>query len=244
MVNYGVSRGCQTCKHRRKKVRSANGVEIVRFRATDGHYSAMSLDRSDPLEPGPVVIRSSSRLTVFQSCRRCLKSKRACPGYDESESTFVFRHYVAMNNVGVLDASSGKPDLLTGQAREDATFETLDHARLERDALDMFFQNYCVESRDKSISRGFLDGIKSLITRAGQSSDIAKAARIVALSGLGNRLGESSLVQNTRRIYGDLLLSFQNTLSDPQMANTIESLMTAVLLGIYEVNMLSQSAHR
>lgn len=41
-------------------------------------------------------------------------------------------------------------------------------------------------------------------------------------------------------MYADLLHAFQTTVSDPTKANTAETLMTAVLLGLYEVRMLEQ----
>ncbi|EXJ87922.1 hypothetical protein A1O1_04849 [Capronia coronata CBS 617.96] len=175
------------------------------------------------------------------SCKRCLKSKRTCPGYDEPSSSFHFRHYVPVNHVhddpdippADSRRASGQGDSV--RRKTAAVPSDFESAQLEDDALDTFLLEYCVESNDKSISRGFLDGLESLITTAGRSSDLAHAARIVALAGIGNRRRDHNLVHRTRQRYGDLLLSFRQTLADLETASTIESLMTAVLLGIYEI---------
>lgn len=117
----------------------------------------------------------------------------------------------------------------------EVTFPESDDAQIEQGALSTFFDDYCVESTDRTLSRGFLDGLKPLIVHAGQSSDVAQAAKIVALSGIANRMGRPGLVHRIKLLYIDLLGSFKTTLSNEVTSKTIESLMTAVMLGIYEV---------
>lgn len=113
----------------------------------------------------------------------------------------------------------------------------LDRWRLEESAIDAFFADYVVIPGDRSLSRGFLDGLEYLVERAGPSSDIARAAKIVALAGIGKRKERTNLVSKAKVLYGDLLCSFQKTLlAGAQEATMIDSLMTAVLLGIFEVS--------
>ncbi|OCL02966.1 hypothetical protein AOQ84DRAFT_303720 [Glonium stellatum] len=186
MVNYGVSRACETCKQRRKK----------------GIYSTFN------------------RMNYTnESCNRCVKASRVCLGYKD-DSNLLFRHWDGAKNTDSSTPALAEPSRATPQNQR---------------ALDSFFDDYCVESIDRSISRGFLDGLQSLINNAGQSSDIAQAARIVALAGIGNRTNRPDIVHQTKLIYGDLLRSFQTTLLDAVSSNTTESLMTAVLLGLYEI---------
>ena len=109
-------------------------------------------------------------------------------------------------------------------------------SQIEQRSLELFFEDYCIESKDRSISRGFLDGIKLLIVYAGQSSDLAQAAKIVALAGVGLRTGRKDLISRTKKKYGILLASFQSNLCAKLGVNSVESLMTAVLLGLYEVS--------
>lgn len=98
-----------------------------------------------------------------------------------------------------------------------------------------FLDDYCIVSRNKSLSRGYLDNLRSLLANAGPSSDITKAAMVAGLASIGNKLGEPDLVHEANILYSDLLGSFQVTMSRGATSNTIESLTTAVLLGLYEV---------
>jgi hypothetical protein len=92
-----------------------------------------------------------------------------------------------------------------------------------------------VEPADRRISRGFLSGLRSLLAPGDPSSDLARAARIVALAGRGNRQGRQDIIQDTAQQYGELLRSFQMSLSTRTGGPTIYDLMMAVLLGLYEI---------
>lgn len=113
-----------------------------------------------------------------------------------------------------------------------AEFQNLSDDHLEKIALEVFLEDYSIKSNDQSLSRGFLDGLRQLVT---QSTDVAQACQIVALAGMGNRLGRSGLVQKTKQVYSNLLHSFRINLSKATSADTVKSLVTAVLLGLYEV---------
>ena len=194
----------------------------------------------------PVTVPRCS-LWVFQhysnfsakSCSRCLSSKRDCPGYGE-DSPFVFRNYAnvrgrkATHKEGTelptpLSSEPPMPLCLVADLRE-ACQHPLDEGTLE-----IFFRDYCIESSNRSLSRGFLDGIKSLIACTGESSDVARAAKTVALAGLGKRTKRAELMKRAEELYAQILLSFRTTLSHSYQSNTTETLMTAVLLGLYEV---------
>lgn len=113
--------------------------------------------------------------------------------------------------------------------------ENLDDILFEQTGLEFFFKDFCVESNNRSISRGFLDGLRSLVDHGGPASDLSQAARIVSLAGTGNRLHRPALLHKAELKFVDLLCTFQKTLSDPTASSTVESLMTAVMLGLYEV---------
>jgi len=119
-----------------------------------------------------------------------------------------------------------------------------DYVQLQNDALAIFFREYCVVSADRTLSRGFLDGLESLINQVGKSSQIAQAARIVALATIGNKVCMPHLVHNTKQQYGDLLYSFHSNLPHATASNLVEVLMTAVLLGLYEVRLTPRSQLR
>lgn len=93
-----------------------------------------------------------------------------------------------------------------------------------------------------SLSRGFLDGLPTLLHAAGPSSDLAGAATILALAAVGNRIGRPSLVYSTAQKYGNLLLSFQASLTRPDV-HKVHLLVTGVLLGLYEVRIRLRLTH-
>lgn len=58
---------------------------------------------------------------------------------------------------------------------------------------------------------------------------------MVALASIGVRLKRKSLIRKTERQYGDLLGNLHQSLYAETQGVSIETLYTAVLLGLYEV---------
>lgn len=110
---------------------------------------------------------------------------------------------------------------------------------IELGALTSFLDDWCIASVDQTISCGYLDGLKSLLAQVDPSSNLAQASRIMGLVNLGKKLGRPEFVNKARELYPGLLSSFQETLANPKISRTTESLATAVLLGIYEVGLQS-----
>ncbi|RSM04923.1 hypothetical protein CDV31_009803 [Fusarium ambrosium] len=178
MVNYGVSRGCETCKKRRKKC-----------------------DETRP------------------ACKRCLKSRRVCPGYKD-DGMLVFRHYQPLDypNTLQLDKWSPTTDIL-----------------LEEVALDIFLDSVVVQSHDRGQSRGFLDGMHSLLANAAPTCTLISAARVIVLASIANRTRRHSLLATAQRRYGQLLVDFTTSLSRANSHISSGHFLTAVLLGLYEI---------
>jgi hypothetical protein len=95
--------------------------------------------------------------------------------------------------------------------------------------------DYCLVPEHHLLSRGYLDGLKTLLSDAGPSSDLVQATKVVALASIGTKLNRPGLVHKARIMYLEMLQSLQVMISNAGMARTAESLMTAVLLGLYEV---------
>jgi hypothetical protein len=95
--------------------------------------------------------------------------------------------------------------------------------------------DYCLVPEHHLPSRGYLDGLETLLDVTGPSSDLAQATKVVALASIGAKLNRPGLVHKARIMYLEMLQSLQVVISDAGMARTAESLMTAVLLGLYEV---------
>ncbi|PYH90622.1 hypothetical protein BO71DRAFT_387273 [Aspergillus ellipticus CBS 707.79] len=142
-------------------------------------------------------------------CLRCTKAGRACQGYRRYDELY-FRYYVD-------PASSPTPPAA------------------EKTPLEVFLDDYVVPSIDPTVSRGFLDGLPSFLHGADASSDLVMAAELVAYTSMGHRLGRPDLLDQAAQKYVGLLHSFRITLSSQIHGPTIETLVTAILLGLYEI---------
>lgn len=86
------------------------------------------------------------------------------------------------------------------------------------------------------MTRGFLDGLPFLLANAYPSSDLVQAVEVVAWASLGNQLTRPDLLTRAIRQYVSLLSSFQSLLESCQLlAPTVEALVIAILLGLYEI---------
>jgi hypothetical protein len=107
---------------------------------------------------------------------------------------------------------------------------------IESSAFQTFISDYCISSSNRKVSRGYLNGLESLIEKAGPWSCIAKSCKIISLANPGKKTASPVLLQKAETLYFDLLPSFRTTTNEGK-STTIHSLMIAVLLGLYEVSM-------
>ncbi|RDW85949.1 hypothetical protein BP5796_04274 [Coleophoma crateriformis] len=113
-------------------------------------------------------------------------------------------------------------------------------------AWQMFFSDYVLASKDRSLSRGYFDGLEYLLKNANPDSELVHAARIVARASAASKCDLQDVLDKTRAEYSDILVAFESVLNDPDKCNTDEALMTAALLGLYEMMVATEvypSAH-
>lgn len=106
-------------------------------------------------------------------------------------------------------------------------------------AFQTFISDYCIPSSNRTVSRGYLNGLESLIEEAGPGSSLAKSCRIISLANLGKKIASPILLQKAETLYFEFIPSFRWIISNESKATTIYSLITAVLLGLYEVSIAS-----
>jgi hypothetical protein len=155
-----------------------------------------------------------------------VRSKKECPGY-KSDSELLFR-----------DGAPDRANTRTRSPRERiATLipSLVSDSELEELALEYFQRDYCVRPVDAAISRGFFQRTAMAIREGGEASRVSRAARIVAMEGLGRRWNKPSVRQRARQLYQDELASFQSLMTDEIELHSIESLMVVTLFGIFEV---------
>jgi len=107
----------------------------------------------------------------------------------------------------------------------------------EQTARDFFLQDYCIVPSDPSLSRGYLDGLPRLVEHYGPSSELSRVLTIVALASYGNKYRRPEVAEKAKILYFELLQTFRSSILDVRSSNIVASLMTAVLLGLYEVSM-------
>lgn len=114
--------------------------------------------------------------------------------------------------------------------------DLLDWPTIEQNARSAFFTDYCISSSNQGQSRGYLNGLQTMIAKAGPTSEVAQACTIIALANLGKKVGTPMLVQMAENLQSSLLRSFRLSLSHEATCTSVESLITAALLGLYEVS--------
>lgn len=70
--------------------------------------------------------------------------------------------------------------------------------QLEQRALAALFRDYCIVSTNRLLSRGYLDGLESLLTRAYPSSDVSQAVKGIALISFAKKLSMSDLLHKAK----------------------------------------------
>lgn len=102
-------------------------------------------------------------------------------------------------------------------------------------AVTVFFEDYVLESRDRHVSRGYLDGLGALLAWAGPESLLAQGVEAVALANLGKKVGDTDMLREAGASYGRSLKGLRAALMGNSHSD--ESLMTATILGLYEVRL-------
>ncbi|KFY75157.1 hypothetical protein V499_04856 [Pseudogymnoascus sp. VKM F-103] len=206
MVYLGPSRGCETCKRRRKKC-----------------------DEARP------------------SCARCLTSNRTCVGYSDGAS-LIFRPQEIQSGSPSQLSSARKctlpiriPCPNTGVLPEDTHPREFSQEEADKRIIQAFLYEYCIASTNHTLSRGYLDGLESMLSHAGHYSSLAMACRAVANANHGRKLCRPRLIARAEEAYQELLGALRVAIECPDFPETPEALMIAMLLGLYEIIVAGES---
>ena len=118
---------------------------------------------------------------------------------------------------------------------EDSRPQEISDEKVEEFALRAFFYDYCINSINPSLSKGYLNGLELMLHALGWQSDLAKACKVVAFATHGIVKCRPVLSRKAGILYHDLLGTLAKAIQDPANGNTTESLAIAMLLGLYEV---------
>ncbi len=168
------------------------------------------------------------------TCQKCAKSRRTCLGYKD-DADIIFRDSTSSSvNDPIEDHNLSSPSSQTSKSLNTSINLPDADENSEVAAMKMFFLDYVLVSKDRSLSRGYFDGLESLLNHASPDSELVSAATIVALASAASKAGSYDLVSSSAR-YPDAIAAFQKTLDNPDKSNADEALMTATLLGLYEM---------
>lgn len=207
-AGIGARREATICKHYLNRRADETGKTAVWWDPTGEPPILMILEGAYILRENYSSVATVSGVVVFVK------------GYRDDS---LFRHYAAPPSVQLLP--------LTIQLWPPEVSDE----QLKQQALETCIRDFVISPEWPGLSRGFLDGLPTLLNEAGPSSDLTGAARILTLAAVGNRMGRTSLVYSTAQQYGNLLLSFQASLTRPGI-HKVHLLVTGVLLGLYEVS--------
>lgn len=123
----------------------------------------------------------------------------------------------------------------TGVLPEDDPPKEFSQEEADKRVIQAFLYDYCITSTNHTLSRGYLDGLESMLSQAGHNSSLAMACRAVANANHGRKLCRPRLIARAEDTYQELLRALRIAIEYPDFAETPEALMIAMLLGLYEV---------
>ncbi|KAK9414641.1 putative Transcription factor domain-containing protein [Seiridium unicorne] len=178
---------------------------------------------------------------------RCVKAKRPCSGYEDGEFS-AFRQYGphTAEETPPFPSSArrcGLPkrvpipgtDVLPDDDIPPETSESQSNSL----ALRAFFYDYCVNSTNQDLSRGFLSRLEVMARRLGPSSDLVKACQAVSFASHGKPLNRPAFVRKAERFYHELLGALAKAIENPTPANADEARLIAMLLGLFQMTVAS-----
>ncbi|KAK9482634.1 hypothetical protein V1527DRAFT_454858 [Lipomyces starkeyi] len=166
---------------------------------------------------------------------QCVRARRTCPGYKPSKDRKL------INYIGDADCSLLRqvPAVFLRQSEDGIS----DWDNIDQEARQAFFDDYCIISRSRSLSRGYLHGLQAMIAKVGPRSELTRACTIMALASRGKKLHVATYLNRAKDLYSVSLRSFRLSISNEATFTSGESLITAALLGLYEVITASDAYH-
>jgi hypothetical protein len=106
----------------------------------------------------------------------------------------------------------------------------------EGKVLAMFIADFHISPEHPTISRGYLDGLDTIIfTEANSHPEVVQAAKLLAFASFGMRYQRPTYFKKAQVMYIDMLRSLRIVISKDTIKNKVELLIIIVLLGLYEM---------
>ncbi|OKL58468.1 hypothetical protein UA08_05976 [Talaromyces atroroseus] len=216
MVYRGPSKGCETCKRRRKKCDETRPscLRCANANRTCGGYERSSREVQIRQYHGEDVPGEKQHVPFYKQgsiARKCsLPVREPLPG--------------------------------TNILPPDTTPKEVNIEQSDDYALGAFFYDYCIASSNNKISPGFLSRLEQMFYSAKSHSMLKKACEAVAYASNGRKLNRPHLKRRGMELYHNVLSWFAVAIHDSEPTKTPEYLAVTTLLGLYEI-ITGEEAH-
>jgi len=112
----------------------------------------------------------------------------------------------------------------------------------EYEAIPFFFKNFIALPQQAESTRGYLEYLVPLYTRARPSSVLHLATTAVAMATCGHYPGRQDLLREAVSTYGRALKKLNDDLKDPVMSKSDETVLAILMFSLYEVSKMVASA--
>lgn len=104
-------------------------------------------------------------------------------------------------------------------------------------ALRSFVYEFCLPAAEDIGPGGFLAGLEEILLRQPLDSILVRACQALSHGLTGRQKNRSLVTKRGQWRYEQVVSSFAREIAGPGFAFSVEAVLTAMLLGLYEVNL-------
>ena len=112
----------------------------------------------------------------------------------------------------------------------------------ERQALSFFFSEFVALPRHQDTARGFIEYLLPIYSDARRNSPLLDATAAAALAALSHKRRSQQLMVHSHMHYGKAVTALQEAIGDPNIAKSNETLMSIMILGLFEAMTATESS--
>lgn len=173
------------------------------------------------------------------ACFNCTRLAIDCTGYDKKKRAIKFKDQNANNSTRrslsrvVSHQCRAGHEGMTGVEESTSCLRPLAQPMVLY-AICFFFNNFVTLGRNLESTRGFIENILPIYTRARQTSPIALAVSAVSISVFSKWRKDRETSDTAAEYLNAALSGLQKSLNDPCESECDENLMTTIILQLHE----------
>ena len=113
---------------------------------------------------------------------------------------------------------------------------------IERQALAFFFAEFVCVPRHQESCRGYIEYLLPLYTQARKGSPLFDATSAAAMAAFSRKKGARRLALHAHIYYGRAVNALQESVADPELARSNETLISIMVLGLFETMVASEDS--